>query len=267
LYSKLFKTKHPIIGMVHLPPLPGAPGWSGDFSKLETFALQDTQALVLGGVDGIIFENFGDAPFTRHQVGSLTVSSMTRVILHCLNNIEVPFGVNVLRNDWRSALSIAAVTGGAFIRANILSGAYLTEQGVIEGEGYSCMRFRYDLASTFGRMIAIFADAHSKHAQPLLEQTLDNAIKDLTERTGVDAVIITGSRSGAPTKLSEVKLASKIAGKSLVIVGSGVNPKNLQDFLPYCQGFIVGSYFKKNGKIDAPVDIERVKGLIKIVDK
>ena len=253
--------------MVHLPPLPGAPGWSDDFSKLEAFALQDTRALVAGGVDGILFENYGDAPFTKHQVSSLTISSMTRVILHCVKNLEIPFGVNILRNDWRSALSIAAVTGGAFIRANILSGAYLTEQGVIEGEGYSCMRFRYDLASIFGRMIAIFADAHSKHAQPLLEQPLADAIKDLTERTGVDAVIITGTRTSAPTKLSDVKLALKVAGKSTIIVGSGVNPKNLRDFLPYCQGFIVGSYFKKNGKIDAPVDIERVKTLIKIADK
>ena len=217
----MFNTSPALIGMVHLPPLPGAPGWTGELDEIEIRAATDVNALIEGGVHGILFENFGDAPFTKGKINPLTVSSMTRVILHCMKKEDIPFGINVLRNDWEAALSIAAATDAKFIRVNILSGVYVTDQGVIEGDGYGCMRLRRKIERDVDRKVAILADAHTKHGKPLVEQSLEDAVKDLTERIGVDGVIITGSRTGEPAQLEDVEVAKRsqvLPQCSLVVV-------------------------------------------------
>lgn len=248
--------------MVHLPPLPGAPRWTGELTETERRTAEDVKALIEGGVHGILFENFGDVPFTKGKVNPLTISSMTRIILHCIKNVNIPFGINVLRNDWEAALSIAVATGAEFIRINILSGVYTTDQGVIEGEGYACMRERRRIEREVGRKVVILADAHTKHAIPLGDQSLEDAVKDLTERVGVEGIIITGTRTGEPAILEDVEVAKKVAGSVSVLVGSGVNPDNIQEYSKYAQGVIVGSYLKKDGKLKNPVDPARVCALV-----
>ena len=136
--------------MVHIPPLPGSPGWRGDFVRLEEWVKSYVASLVAGGAHGILFENFGDIPFAKAKVGPLTVSAMTRIIQNSVRDLDIQFGVNVLRNDWEAALAIAAVTGATFIRVNILTGAYVTDQGLIEGDAYACMRRRSELVREVG---------------------------------------------------------------------------------------------------------------------
>jgi len=255
----------PLIGMVHLPPLPGSPGWKGDLEEVERKVASDVQALVEGGVHGILFENYSDVPFKKDNVGPLTVSAMTRVILNSTNNIKVPFGINVLRNDWESALSIAAVTGASFSRINILIGAYATDSGVIEGAADACLRFRSALEREVGKKILIFADVFVKHATPLFERTLEESVRDLVERVGVDGIIITGKSTGESALLDDVKVASEAAGSVPVLVGSGVNSDNVVDFSKYADGFIVGSFLKKDGDIKKGVDSSRVKELIDLI--
>ena len=267
MFTKIFKSNKPIIGMLHLPPLPGSPGWSGDFAELEKWVSSDVVSLVDGGVHGILVENFGDIPFAKTKVSPLTVSAMTRVIQNCVQDLDIPFGINVLRNDWDSALSIAAVTGAVFIRVNILTGAYMTDQGLIEGEAYACMRRRSALESEIGRKVLIFADAHTKHGKPLIKHSLADTTRDLTERIGVDGVIISGERTGESTKLDDVATASKVAGSVPILVGSGVGLDNLREYSKYAQGFFVGTFLKRAGKIKNPVDIMRVKQLVKALDK
>ena len=264
--SELFKTTKPLIGMVHLLPLPGSPRSRGDISIVEDRAVADVRALVEGGVHGVLFENFGDAPFTKGKVKPLTVSTMTRVVLRCVKDLDLPFGINVLRNDWEAALGIAATTGASFIRVNILSGVYATDSGMIEGEGYACMRERQALTRELGIDIALYADALTKHGRPLTEQTVEDATLDLVKRVGVDGVIITGPRTGAPAKEADVAAAKQAAGNTPVLVGSGVNPDNIKNYSQFAQGFIVGSYLKKDGKLDEPVDSARLKKLVQILE-
>ncbi|MFN8517302.1 MAG: BtpA/SgcQ family protein [Chloroflexia bacterium] len=51
-----------MIGVVHLPPLPGAPGWDGDFATLLDRARTDLLALAEGGVDAVVIENSATPP-------------------------------------------------------------------------------------------------------------------------------------------------------------------------------------------------------------
>ena len=179
MLNELFSTRKPLIGMVHLPPLPGSPGWGGDFDDVEAKVASDVDALVAGGVHGILFENYLDVPFKKGDVGALTVSAITKVVLDSTKNVEIPFGINVLRNDWESALSIAGITGASFIRINILYGTYATDSGVIEGSADACLRFRSALERELGKKILIFADVFVKHATPLFECTLEESVHDL----------------------------------------------------------------------------------------
>jgi membrane complex biogenesis BtpA family protein len=223
------------------------------------------QALVAGGAHGILFENYGDAPFIKGKVGVLTVSNMTRIILHCTEKINIPFGVNVLRNDWEAALTIAATTGAAFIRINVLSGVFATDQGIIEGEAYAVLRYRRALGHELGRKILIFADVHTKHGTSLLNQTISNTTKDLVERVGVDGLIVTGARTGEPPAIEDVETVAKASSSVPVLVGSGVNPENIKTYLPFAQGFIVGTYLKKDRKIENQIESARVKELVGIL--
>ena len=45
-----------------------------------------------------------------------------------------PVRRDVLRNDARAALAVAAATGAAFIRVNVHAGAVVADQGILEGE-------------------------------------------------------------------------------------------------------------------------------------
>jgi membrane complex biogenesis BtpA family protein len=264
--SKLGRMDKIVIGMVHLPSLPGSPGWAQkqNLTKLESRVTADVEALVKGGVSGILFENYGDAPFSKTNVSTLTVSTMTRVIKKCSTGLELPYGVNVLRNDWEAALAIASVTDACFIRINILSGVCATDQGLVEGDAYGCLRYRKALEQEFGsnKRILVFADVNTKHGTSLHDQSLKETASDLVERAKVDGLIVTGSRTGVPPSVEDVIAISNATGDVPVFVGSGVNDKNIEKYGEYVSGFIIGTYFKKDGKVENPVDGERVKKLM-----
>ena len=78
MLDSIFGPKKAVIGMVHLPPLPGAPLWKGATQdEILDFALQDAINLAAGGVSALIVENQNDQPFFTGSVPLLTVTCMT----------------------------------------------------------------------------------------------------------------------------------------------------------------------------------------------
>jgi uncharacterized protein len=226
-------------GMVHLGPLPGAPLYRSMDEVLE-LALLDARAIADGGCDGLVIENFGDRPFTRGRVEAETVAAMTRVISEIARAVRIPFGVNVLRNDALSALAVAAATGAAFIRVNIHTGAAVTDQGIIEGDAYATLRKRAALAPD----VLIFADHLVKHATPMGEASA----KDLRLRGLADAIIVTGSETGAAADPSRLAALREEVDAPL-LVGSGLTAENASQFAD-ADGAIVGTSLKKLGRVD-----------------
>src|SRR5262249_4211077 len=151
-----------IVGMVHLLPLPGAPRYGGDLEAVLRRAREDAEALVAGGVDGVMVENFGDAPFYPERVPPETVAAMTRAARAVVEVVSVPVGVNVLRNDAAAALAIAGVVGASFIRVNVHTGAMWSDQGLLQGRAHETLRQRRAL----GARVLILADVLVKHAVP-----------------------------------------------------------------------------------------------------
>jgi membrane complex biogenesis BtpA family protein len=257
-----FSTETPIIGMVHLPPLPGSPGFDGDRDALRTRLLEDAAALEAGGVDGIMLENFGDAPFYPDRVPRHVVADVAALASTLREHVTVPFGVNILRNDVQSALGIAAATDGAFVRVNVHTGARLTDQGVIEGMAHETVRLRDQLDTD----VAILADIDVKHSAPLADRSHAEVVGELIERGGADGLIVSGTGTGEAvdtTVLEDVVTARDARGLDApVLIGSGVTPETAPELLSVADGAIVGTALKEGDKTTNPVDEAAVERLV-----
>jgi membrane complex biogenesis BtpA family protein len=255
---QLFKTRNPIIGVVHLLPLPTSPRWGGSLKAVIDRAEQEATALASGGVNGIIVENFFDAPFTKNQVDPAVVSAMTVVVQRIQNLVTIPIGINVLRNDARSAIAIATCVKAQFIRVNVWTGVMATDQGIIEGEAHEVLRYRRELGSD----VRIFADVLVKHARPLSSVNLTTAVQDTIERGLADAVILSGWSTGSPPNLEDLELASAAANGTPVFIGSGANWENVATLMQAANGIIVSSSLKRHGRREQPIDPIRVNQFV-----
>jgi len=248
-----------LIGVIHLPPLPGAPRFRGGLQSILDRAVMDAIAYEKGGATAVIIENFGDVPFATGSVAPETIAAMARAGAAVRAAIRLPIGFNVLRNDARAALGLAAACDGCFIRVNVHTGAMLTDQGILQGNAYETVRARTHLCP----QTKILADVHVKHAVPLADESLQDAARDAWERGLADALIISGPGTGLPALAADVETAREICPQAPVLIGSGFNTDNARDFLPWINGAIVGSSLKKNGRIGNPVDLARVKALVR----
>lgn len=254
-----FGHKEPIVGVLHLLPLPGAPRFDGKVGRLVDHALADAAALVQGGVDAIMIENFGDTPYFPTRVPRETIAWMSRIGGLIREKYDLPLGVCVLRNDGRAALAIAHSIDAQFIRVCILGSPRVTDQGVIEGAACELLRDRHRLAAN----IKIFADVDIKHSYPLTASySLKADAADLIARSHADALIVTGAATGAP--IAELDLA-ELSGitNAPILVGSGVTPQNIKQLSAGANGFIVGTYFKQSKQPDASVNVDKVRAVVR----
>ena len=247
--SGLFRGDRPIlVGMVHLGALPGSPKYAGEWPALLNAARQDAASLAEGGADAVLLENFSDDPFFKTKVPRITIAAMTVAALAVRESAAgLPVGVNVLRNDGRAALAVAIAAGCQFIRVNVLSGARVTDQGIIQGIAADLLRKR---RSWGGEKIAIWADVDVKHSVPLAGRPLEDEVADLLARGGADALIVSGSGTGRPTDPEKLARVKSAAGSTPVLVGSGATPHSARDTRGDAHGFIVGTALKRNGRID-----------------
>jgi uncharacterized protein len=250
----------PIIGMVHLKPLPGAPAFDGMRDVLEA-ARRDAEALADGGVDAVLVENYGDVPFHHDQVPPETVAAMTRAVVAVREAAGLPTGVNVLRNDARAALGVAAATGASFMRVNVHTGAMLTDQGWITGRACDTLRERIRL----GIDVAIFADILVKHAVAPAGLDVADAARDTWERGLADALIVTGTATGHAVPVARLVAVRAAVPDAPLIIGSGLNEGNAADLAPVAGGAIIGSAFQREGRAGGGVEPDRVRRLVRVI--
>ena len=266
---QIFKTNNPVIGVVHLLPLPTSPRWGGSLKAVIARAEQEATALAAGGVDGIIVENFFDAPFAKDRVDPAVVSAMTLIVDRLRSMVMLPLGINVLRNDARSAMAIASCLEAQFIRVNVLTGIMATDQGLIEGKAHELLRYRREL----GTEVGILADVLVKHARPLgtpnltgerqsLQAAVTTAVQDTIARGLADAVILSGWATGNPPTIEDLELATAAACGTPVFIGSGANWENITKLMSAADGVIVASSLKRKGKIEETVDPIRVSQFV-----
>lgn len=259
--GEIFGRRKALIGMIHVPPLPGAPRYRGSgMAAVLDACLRDADALVTGGLHGLIVENHGDIPFRKPAaIGPETAACLAVVADRIGRAFDVPLGINVLANAAIPAFAVAAATGARFIRVNQWANAYVANEGVIEGEAAEALRYR---AALRAENVRVFADSHVKHGAHAI--TADRTIAELTRDLAffdADAVIATGQRTGDSATMEEID-AIAAATHLPLLVGSGVTPANVAAILGRTQGVIVASSLKVDGVWWNPVEPARVRALL-----
>lgn len=255
------EVRHPVIGMLHAPPLPGSPRCESSLEAVLSHVLRDADALTSAGVHGLLLENFGDAPFYPDRVPVHVVAGLTRIAVEVRRRFEkTPLGINVLRNDGCGALAVAHASGASFIRVNVLCGARVADQGVLSGIAHELLRERRLLNA---ESIRILADVSVKHSAPLgPERPVEEETRDTIQRGGAEGVVASGSGTGSPTQPGLVARVAGAAGSVPVFVGSGVTPNSIDALARHAYGFIVGTSLKVGGVAGNPVDPARVRELM-----
>lgn len=261
----VFGTTTPLVGMVHLPALPGSPGYGGDRRAIRERARTDARTLESAGFDAVLVENYGDAPYYPENVPRHVVAELTAAVETVREAVSCPVGVNVLRNDATAALSVAAATGGAFVRVNVHTGVRATDQGLLSGQAHETLRLRERIDAD----VAVFTDVAVKHSAAVAERDIGALAEETIDRGRADGLVVSGPATGTPADeslLDAVRVARDAAGRDVsVFVGSGVTHDNAADLLNRADGAIVGTAVKEGAKTANTVDPERARQLVERV--
>jgi membrane complex biogenesis BtpA family protein len=252
-----------LLGVVHVAALPSA-AKHVSMQDVLAKALADARVYARCGFDGVIVENFGDAPFhkgTRDDpVPPDVPAALAVVAARIAAETGLPLGVNCLRNDGAAALGVAAAVGARWIRVNVLAGVYATDQGIVEGDAARLFAYRKQLHSD----VAVLADFLVKHASPLAP--VDVAVgaggaRDLAERSGAHGLVLSGARTGVAVDVGFFDTVRASVGAFPIWVGAGLTTANAAALWPRCDGAIVGTFCKRDGRVTEPVDADRAQAL------
>lgn len=255
-FYEVFPKEKVIIGMVHLKALPGSCGFDGDLGKIYEYALRDLKALEEGGAHGAIIENFSDVPYTTTSPLE-TLTAMTAIVARLRQETVIPLGVNFQFNCAREEMAIAYTCGAEFIRVEAFVENRVGPFGLTLAQGPELMRYRAQLNAD----VLIFADINVKHTYPMVPQDISLNLAEAVA-SGAHAVIVTGAMTGKNPSPEEVKLVKQQVSNTPVLVGSGVSADNIREFMKWADGVIVGSSIKYEGRVENPVDPERVRKLV-----
>lgn len=241
--------------MIAVLPLPGSPLYGGDDQRVIDQALSDLEPYKEVGVDSVLLENDHDLPYIQPPLDERGVALMTKIAKEVRKRFDGPVGIQMLEAANITSLEIAAEADLDYIRVEAYIFAHVGGSGVINGSAGKILRRRKELKADH---IKVFADVKKKHGSHSL--TIDLDIKDeimQAEFFLADGVIVTSQFTGINPDKSDL-IKAKSATKLPVVIGSGMTPENIQEYLPLADGFIVGSCFRKDGKFLETLEPERL---------
>lgn len=256
--DETFATSKPIIAMLHLLALPGDPGFnsSSGVTTVVSRAREELHILQEGGVDGVMISNEFSLPYLT-KTEPITAITMGRVIGELLDEISVPFGVNVLWDE-NASIDLAVATGARFVR-EVFTGVYASDFGLWNTNVGAAARHR---ARIGGGEVKLLFNIVPESAVYLGNRDLGSLAASTVFATLPDAICVSGLTAGAPTDLQSLSIVKQAVGDVPVFVNTGVSPSNLTEQLAVADGAIVGTYFKKDGVFENRADLDRVRELI-----
>ncbi|MGH6717878.1 MAG: BtpA/SgcQ family protein, partial [Alphaproteobacteria bacterium] len=221
-FRDLFPRARTIIGVIHLPALPGyprSPGLDGVIAK----ALADLVALEAGGADGVLVENEDDRP-RRLLAAAETTACMTRVTRELVQAARrAVVGIEILLNDPEASLAVALAAGARFIRTDyFVDPMERPEYGPMRIDPVGLMAYRRRIGADG---VLVLADIQVKYARLTVERSLAESA-GLARDHGADAAIVSGQATGDPPAPADAALAKRGAGAMPVLVGSGLDAAN-----------------------------------------
>lgn len=238
------KLHNTVIGALHLAPLKGYEGFSG-YQNIEELALKDLKAFQEGGINAVIFENNYDLPHSEY-ITKDNFEIMLNVGIKLKQNARVPLGVNVLWNDYGSALKLAKEIGLDFIRVPVFVDTVKTSYGVFEAVGKSVAQMRQNLGVEHVR---IYADIHVKHAKNISTETIEESALMAID-VGADGIVLTGKWTGDSPDENDLNRVRNAVGDFPLIIGSGADKANIRQLFEKADAVIVSTSLKE-GAVNA----------------
>lgn len=257
LFEEMFGVDRPVIGMAHFKPLPGNPKYDegGRIDSIFDAILYDVQKLCEGGVNGILFCNEGDIPY-QTKIEFEVVACMSSLIGRIKKEIKVPFGVDVMWNP-KAALAIAKATGAIFVRG-LFTGCYAGDAGIVSGDP-GILRYKRNIDA---QNVKLFNLIPAEFAGSLDNRPIEIKAKTAVFVGAADAVCISGPMTGMEN-IDDLEKVKKYLPSVPILANTGVTAENVYQKLQVADGAVIGTYFKVNGNPWNPIDIDRVKKLLK----
>lgn len=262
--SSVFTKSKVVIGVIHLGALPGTPAAEESVPALRKRAVEEARLYHACGVDGLMIENMHDVPYMRGRVGPEIVAAMAVIARAVKEECALPTGTQILAGANMEAMAVAHAAGLDYVRAEGYVFAHIADEGWIESSAAELLRYRKQIGA---ENVQVWADVKKKHSSHAVTTDIS-----LGETAGAvefmrgDAVVVTGSVTGSPPDLKDVEEV-KAHSHLPVILGSGITDANIPDFFSEADGFIIGSYFKREGHWANSVDRERVERLMLAVNR
>ena len=259
--DEVFAVRKPIIGMCHLPALPGDPGYDrvGGMASIVAHARREVSSLQQGGVDGILISNEFSLPYLT-KTEPVTAIAMARVIGEIRAELDVPFGVNVLW-DGVASIDLAVATGASFVR-EVFTGVYASDFGVWNTDVGNAARHRRRVDAEGVRLLYNIVPEAAKY---LADRDLAQLTRSTVFNGAPDGLCVSGLTAGAGTDTSALKVVKEHAGNVPVFVNTGVKPETIAESLEFADAAIVGTWFKENGVFENDVQSGRVDELMSVV--
>lgn len=254
-FQQVFGPSKPVIAMVHLGALPGAPLYDAGagVDGIIAGAQADLRALQAAGVDAVMFGNENDRPYEL-SVDTASTATMAYVIGRLRPEITVPFGVNVLW-DPMASVALATATGAAFVR-EIFTGTYASDMGVWAPDAGRALRYR----SRLGRGdLAILYNVSAEFADSLDRRSLPDRARSAVFSSIPDAVLVSGQITGEAAALSDLEAVKRVLPSTPVLANTGVRHETIADVFLVADGCVVGSALKVDGHTWNAVDPERAR--------
>lgn len=257
----LFDVKKPVIGMCHLPALPGDPGYDADggMERIVEHARREIDSLQRGGIDGILISNEFSLPYLT-KTEPITAVAMARVIGEVRSEITIPFGVNVLW-DGVASIDLAVATGASFVR-EVFTGVYASDFGIWNTDVGAAARHRVRVGASDVRLLYNIVPEGATY---LADRDLARLTRSTVFNGAPDGLCVSGLTAGASTDTAALKTVKDNAGDVPVVVNTGVRPDTVVESLQFADAAIVGTWMKADGVFENDVSSTRVAELMKVV--
>ena len=228
--KEVFGVDKPIIGMLHMT------GYGAD-EKME-IAKKEIEIMFRNGVNAVLVENY--------YGGAEDVQNALKYLQE--NYPDKAYGVNMLGFP-EMAFDMARKYGARFVQIDSVCGHLKPKDDV---------KYALKLKKLMGyHDIFLLGGVRFKYQSVRSGRSLEEDLKIGSERC--DAIVVTGEGTGISTDLEKIKTFRSILGDFPLIVGAGMTAETAYEQLSCSDGAIVGSFFKKNGKAQYPVDEHWVK--------
>ncbi|MFA4820494.1 MAG: BtpA/SgcQ family protein [Candidatus Aenigmatarchaeota archaeon] len=201
--GEIFPVSKPIIAMVHVQYNPRI-----DKQQLLDMAMTDVERLECGGVDGLLFENWG-GEYTSVSARDEEVGCLDAVMRFVSGSTKLPYGVNVLPLDYKADRQLADNHGAKFVQVDTFVDAVKTDYKNRFVIRPNSEEIRQTLSEYF-----LMINIQTKHYQILppnkkLETSARQAIGH-----GADALVVTGVLTGKRTPRKKISTVRRVAEPS-----------------------------------------------------